>query len=915
MFCLQKMMDTLKAGIRLKWFAVAVALSISCLCAAGATEHPNFILILTDDQGYNDLGCFGSERIKTPNTDRMAAEGMKFTDFYATSPICTPTRASIMTGCYPSRVGLGTPLHTTDTIGLNEDEITLAELLKSQAYATACIGKWHLGHHPEFYPTRHGFDYYYGTPLGHCFLSESMRKRGDYSDLFLRNEEKVPFPPIEDLTEVLTAEAVKWIKANKDNPFFLFLTHPMPHGPVAASERFRGKSAGGLYGDAVETIDWSTGEIIKTIKELGLSQDTIVVFASDNGADKNPWGTKATWFGSNAPFRGKKQEGWEGGLRVPCVMWGPGRIPAGSVCSEIATVMDFLPTFGAMAGAELPTDRMIDGKNITSLMLGEKGATTPYDAFVYHVRFGKRSGVRMGDWKVIVDVDAQTWKHKGTALYNLKKDPGETRNCAAEHPEKVKELKERLDTFNSELDKTKRPAGIESEKPLQQVPFSAKVKAYREDRPNVVILFADDLGYGDLGCYGARGYTTPHLDGMAREGMRFTDFYVAAPVCSASRGALMTGRYPIRTGVTGVISANTKNHLPLAEVTLAERFKAIGYATAIFGKWHLGNTPDVWPLKQGFDEWFGTVGSNDMGKGRPSLEARRAGKAGVELVEQDKVIEINPDQRLLTRRYTDRAVDFIGRKKTEPFFLYVPYNMPHTPLFASERFAGKSERGLYGDVITEIDWSVGEILKALKSAGIDDRTIVLFSSDNGPWLIFGDHGGSAGPLSGGKKQTLEGGLRVPMVVRWPGHVPEGQVNNMMVTSLDLTPTLVAMTGATNMPKEIDGRDISALLLGGENKALPDKFFFYFWERELRAVRQGRWKLQLPHVDTQAPDPAGIGNGGVRGQVMKVSREQALYDLRTDPGETKNVASQHPEKVKELRVWLKAFEQEQRPGNQ
>ena len=482
-------------------------LSLLLTAAASAVSpqpvktKPNFIVILADDLGYGDLACYGSERIKTPNIDRMATEGIKFTDFYASAPICTPTRASLITGRYPSRVGLGAPLHTPDTIGLHEGEITLAELLKSQGYATSCIGKWHLGHQPEFYPTRHGFDHFYGTPLGHCFRTETMRKKGKFSDLFLRNEEVVPFPPIEDLTEVLTAEAVEWISANKDNPFFLFLSYPMPHGPVAASKRFKGKSAGGLYGDAVETIDWSTGEILKTIDDLGLGQDTVVIFTSDNGADTNAWGTEARWFGSNAPFRGKKQQGWEGGLRVPCVMWRPGQIPAGSVCFELATVMDFLPTFGAMAGAELPKGRVIDGKDITSLMLGEKDAKTPYDAFVYHVRFGKRSGVRMGDWKLIVDVDAKTWKHKGTALYNLKKDAGETRNCAAEHPKIVAKLRDRLDAFERDLQGSKGSAKSNPEK------------------PNVIVFFADDLGYGDLSCYSAKGHSTPHLDAMAREGM------------------------------------------------------------------------------------------------------------------------------------------------------------------------------------------------------------------------------------------------------------------------------------------------------------------------------------------------------------------------------------------------------------
>ena len=268
----------------------------------GAARKPNIVLILADDLGYADLSCFGSDRIDTPNIDRMAETGMKFTDFYVTAPLCTPTRASIMTGSYPSRVGLGSPLHARAEIGLNPEEVTLPELLKSQGYATALIGKWHLGHHPMFYPTRHGFDFYYGTPLGHCFLT---RSGSSFSDLFLRNEEKITFPPIEYLTEDLTREAVQWIKANQTRPFFLFMSHPMPHGPVAASDRFRGQSDGGPYGDAVETIDWSTGELIKAIEELGLSQDSIVVFTSDNGAGRNNWGVEdADWLGSNAPFRG-----------------------------------------------------------------------------------------------------------------------------------------------------------------------------------------------------------------------------------------------------------------------------------------------------------------------------------------------------------------------------------------------------------------------------------------------------------------------------------------------------------------------------------------------------------------------------------------------------------------------------------
>ena len=431
--------------------ACLLALSLLGRPVAAADRPPNIIFILTDDLGYGDLGCFGSELISTPNLDRMASEGMRFTDFYVTSPICTPARASLMTGSYPSRVGLGTPLHTPDTIGLHKDEITIAELLKSKGYTTACIGKWHLGHHPEFYPTRHGFDYYYGTPLGHCFRTRQMRLQGKGSDLFLENGKQVPFPEDAQLTKQLTANAVDWMKINKDKPFFLFLSHPMPHGPVAASKPFRGKSKGGIYGDAVEEIDWSAGEILKTIAELDLDEQTIVVFTSDNGAATNDWGVDAEWFGSSAPLRGYKQQAWEGGLRVPCIAWAPGYIPSKSVCRELATIMDFLPTFAKMVGATVPTDRTIDGKDIHDLLTAKPGAKTPYDAFIYHARFGKRAGIRMGKWKLLIEVDARTWRHKGDALYDLSADLRETNNLAKRHPEVVARLKQRLAEFEAGL--------------------------------------------------------------------------------------------------------------------------------------------------------------------------------------------------------------------------------------------------------------------------------------------------------------------------------------------------------------------------------------------------------------------------------------------------------------------------------
>lgn len=418
--------------------------------------------------------------------------------------------------------------------------------------------------------------------------------------------------------------------------------------------------------------------------------------------------------------------------------------------------------------------------------------------------------------------------------------------------------------------------------------------AANDAKPNIVLILCDDLGYGDLGCYGSDTIQTPNLDRLAQSGMRFTDFYMASSVCSASRAALLTGCYPLRVGIPGVLSANVHIGIHADEELLAELLKKNGYATGIFGKWHLGNQKNFWPLNNGFDEWFGTIGSNDMGKGKPTLAARRVGLAGVELVEQDAVIEVNPDQSQLTQRYTKKAIGFIARHKTQPFFLYVPHNMPHTPLFASRQRVGRSKRGLYGDVVEEIDWSVGQVLDSLETHGLTEKTIVIFTSDNGPWLIFGNHGGSAGRLRGGKKQTFEGGHRVPMIVRWPGRVPADTVCTEPVIAFDLLPTLVACTGSDAPRRRIDGKDISPLLFGAANAKTPHEFMAFYYQDELRAIRSGNWKMQFAHADRNAPDPDAIGNEGVRGGISTAEFPTALFDLARDIAESNDVSAAYPD---------------------
>jgi arylsulfatase A-like enzyme len=387
---------------------------------------PNFIIIFADDQGYQDLGCFGSPNIKTPNIDRMAAGGTKFTDFYVAAPLCTPSRAALLTGRYPRRVGLAKGVLRPDSKrGIDPAVTTIAELLKHRGYATCCVGKWHLGFVGPYRPTRRGFDYYYG--LYHNLDEPEAEHFDDVGGVPVMRNDEVALRPATPgvLTELYTKEAIGFIRRNKDKPFFLYLAHTMPHVPLGVSKKFAGKSAGGLYGDVIECLDWSTGEILETLRKLGLDSSTIVVYTSDNGPSP-----RAT--GSALPLRGRKHTTFEGGMRVPCVMWGPGRIGAGKVCSEIATSMDFYPTFAKLAGAKLPPDQAIDGRNIYPLMTGRPNSRSPHEAFFFHDGRGRLKAVRAGKWKLHLG--------KEPVLNDLRADIAEVRNLAGEHPDIVRRL-------------------------------------------------------------------------------------------------------------------------------------------------------------------------------------------------------------------------------------------------------------------------------------------------------------------------------------------------------------------------------------------------------------------------------------------------------------------------------------------
>ena len=425
--------------------------------------------------------------------------------------------------------------------------------------------------------------------------------------------------------------------------------------------------------------------------------------------------------------------------------------------------------------------------------------------------------------------------------------------------------------------------------------------------PNIVVFFIDDLGFGDVGCYGAEGFSTPNLDRMAEQGMRFTSFYVSQAVCSASRASLLTGCYSNRVSLLGALGPRAKIGLHEGEETIAEVLKKKGYTTAAFGKWHLGHHQQFLPLQHGFDEYLGLPYSNDMWPigydGRPaSPELAKASYPFPPLFDgNEKVREIRTleDQSMLTTWCTERAVQFIEKNVDRPFFLYVPHSMVHVPLGVSDKFRGKSEQGLFGDVMMEIDWSVGEILKALAKQGLEKDTLVVFTSDNGPWLNFGNHAGSAGPFREGKGSSWEGGVRVPCIMRWPGQISKGKVCDKMAATLDFLPTFAAISGSPLPEHKIDGINILPLLRG-EQGADPRTHLYYYYGRQLQCVREGRWKLHLPHNyrSYQGVEPGRDGLGGpyARGQT-----DFELYDLDNDMGESIDVFDSHPSVVERLKA--------------
>lgn len=693
------------------------------------------------------------------------------------------------------------------------------------------------------------------------------------------------------------------------------VNRPLPWKDLTDEQREFQSTKMAIHAAMIDRMDRGIGRVLDQLRKMKAFDNTLILFLSDNGCSaeimvrndghdpKAPLGSAAThlclgpgWSTTcNTPFRRHKTWVHEGGCATPLIAHWPSGIRArGELRHTAGHVIDIVPTILELAGTKrLPADApAAPGKSLVPAL--GKDVAIERDS-LWWLHDGHRA-IRKGDWKLVVA------KGEQPELFNLRKDRTETRDLAARYPDKARQLA-------AEWDK-------------QLVAFRALALRDRKDRPapngsktkpNVVLIFADDQGYQDLGVFGSPNIKTPNVDRMAGEGMRFTDFYSAASVCTPSRAALMTGCYPERVGRLGVLFPRDKIGLNPSEMTIAELLKTRGYTTACIGKWHLGHKQKFLPTNHGFDTYFGIPYSNDMGAD-PAMQLSddirwRGGfneekfrqltpnnrRAGPPLFRGTRVVEFPVDQNTLTKRYTEEAVRFITTNKDKPFFVYLPHTMPHIPLYATPEFSGKSAAGLYGDTIEEMDWSVGQIMTTLKKLKLDRNTLVIYTSDNGPWNLKGNAtdkvqgnknrriGGSALPLRGYKFQQFEGGMREPTVMWWPGRIPAGSVCREVAGTIDILPTLAAITGATPPKQKIDGHNILPLLEGRKDARSPHKAYFY----QSKAVRIGEWKLL---------------ESGPRNK----PKRQLLFNLSSDIGEKNNVAADHPDVVKRLSRALSDF---------
>jgi arylsulfatase A len=843
--------------------------------ASSSGRRPSVLVFLADDMRADAIAALGNRHIRTPAIDCLIARGTVLDRASCMGAmqgaVCVPSRAMLLSG--RSLFHVREQLQGCDT---------WPEAFERAGYRTFATGKWHNGKASITRCFAEGSRVFFGGMHGHFGLpTVSFRNHG------------TPEPDAatdRHSSQIVGAAAEAFVESLGDEPFFAWCAFTAPHDPRQPLPEMRRRYDGheppppgnflpehpfdngelsvrdekllprpltpamisrelADYYALVEGMDAEIGRVLAALDKQGRLADTIVLFAADQGLALGSHGLLG------------KQNLYEHSMRSPVVLAGPG-VPEGKRVDALAYLFDVTATVGDLAGVPPPAES--EGQSLVPMMRGER--STGRESLLLAYKNVQRAVVTP-EWKLI-----RYPKAEKTQVFRLASDPGERHDLAADpaHAATRRELEAALASAERAFD-------------------DPEVKRPSSRPPNVVVVFIDDLGYGDIGPFGATKQKTPNLDRMAREGMKLTSFY-AAPACSVSRAQLLTGCYGLRVSVPWVFFPAGKHGLHPAEVTVAERLRSLGYATACFGKWHLGDQPEFLPCRQGFDRYLGIPYSNDMQK-----KSAETGDRVVPLVRDDRVVELLTDeqQRGIVERCTDEAVAFIRDSKEQPFFLYVPHTAVHVPIFPGEKFRGRSNNGRFGDWVEEVDWSMGRILDTLKDEGLAENTLVIFTSDNGPWTVKGKDGGSAGPLRGSKGSTWEGGVRVPTIAWWPGRVPAGSDCNACAGTIDLLPTFVSLAGG-EVPQEpvIDGRDISGLLVGTSREPSREAHY-YFQGQSLQAVRSGRWKLSV------APQPEGMGSKAAAGDDTSLERPR-LYDLEAELGETTNVAVDHPDVVARLR---------------
>ncbi len=782
----------------------------------GDETKPNVILIMTDDQGYADLGCYDAKDFTTPNIDKLATEGRRFTNFYAGSTICSPSRAALMTGCYPQRVGIDHfvffPTKGENPgpgkTGLNPNEFTMAEMFKQVGYRTACVGKWHLGDAKPFLPLQQGFDEYFGLPYSNDMKNGESAPKSDirtgFPPLPLYEGENVieTEPDQRFLTHKYTQRAIDFIKKNKSRPFFLYLPHSMPHVPLHPHPDFAGKSKNGIYGDVIQEIDWSVGEIVRTVKENGLDEKTIIIFTSDNG----PWLSMLKHGGNAKPLRDGKQTKYDGGHRVPCIIRYPKVIQPGTVGDEIISSIDFLPSFASLVGSPLPKNRVIDGINVWPYLSG-KSSVSPRTTYFYNTKV-----VRKGPWKLFLpgkypEFNEESGQYKSVKysherLYRLTEDISEQKDVHESYPDVVKELKSLLEKYDKDIKTNGRPLGH-----LDDIQTTAAVKPDTTGLPNILWLTLEDIN-PDFGCYNHPDAVTPAIDRLASQGMKYSTCWSTFPVCAPARTSLLMG---ISAGTMGGHHMRSLSSIPRSLKPYPQLLRERGYYTTNNAKTDYNVDVD---LKKLWDQCGKKAHWKDCPKNQPFFSV-----FNIEITHESQIRNENTLE--VARRHD-------------------PAKLKEYPPYYPDDLVIRKDLAQYHDRITQADDIVKRHLDELEKAGLAENTIVF---------VFGDNGGG---MPRGKRVVLDSGLRVPVIVRIPGkfkHLapPEyqkGGTSERLISFIDFAPTLLSLAGE-KAPQTMEGKAFM-----GKFDAGPQQYIYGYRDRMderydcSRAIRSGEFLLVL-----------------------------------------------------------------------